>query len=264
MNNSLTSVNRASMWKTLAQSVQGTAHRQSGQACQDCCAARQIDLATETVLILVCSDGADSAALSQIGARLACDTIADVVTGELQRTRKLPVILLDRVMNWLRQVHKVLDTEAEWRHVDAQQLACTLLLAVVGQSGAAFGQVGEGAIVVWQDGQYRNVFWPPSDQQLVTHQLVTDPQFESFLAFTWRETPVDEVALLTGGLRELGADFRDPQAGEPFFGPLLQLLRKQAQPEALLGALCELLESPAVVERTDQDKTAILATRVAV
>jgi hypothetical protein len=264
MSNSLSSVNRASMWKTLAQSVQGTAHRQSGQACQDSCAARQIALENETVLVLVCSDGADSAALSQIGSRLACETIVDVVALELRSTRKLPVILLDRVMNWLRQVHKVLETEAEWRSVDAQQLACTLLIAVVGQSGAAFGQVGEGAIVVWQDGQYRNVFWPPSDQPIATHQLVTDPEFESFLAFTWRETSVDEVALLTGGLHALGVDFRDQQAGEPFFGPLFQSLRKQAQPEALLGALCELLESPAVVERTDKDKTAILATRAAV
>jgi len=250
------------MWKTLYQSVQGTSHQRGGQPCQDSCTAREVSLAGETVLVLACSDGAGSAELSAIGSRLACDTIAECVAGELRQCDALPKITAEQATGWFRQVHEAIAAAADARQVEPRQLACTLLFAVLGRSGAAFGQVGDGAIVVWQDAMYQNVFWPQSGEYVNTTNFITDPRFASFLDFTWRDAPVDEVAMFTDGLQMLGLDFRDKRAHGPFFGPMFERLRHEARPDELMGPLRAFLESPELAARTDDDKTLVLATRV--
>lgn len=251
------------MWKTVYQSVQGTSHQRSGQPCQDSCAVQEVSLAKETVLVLTCSDGAGSAEFSEIGSRLACDTIVELVTAELRLGDQLPAISADRAAGWLRQVHEALGAEADQREIDARQLACTLLFAVLGQSGAAFGQVGDGAMVAWRDRQYQTIFWPQSGEYVNTTNFITDPRFESFFEYTWRDAPEDEVALFTDGLQMLGLNYRDQQAHGPFFAPMFETLRKQAQPEHLIAPLRAFLDSPELADRTDDDKTLVLATRIA-
>ena len=118
-------------------------------------------------------------------------------------------------------------------------------------------------MVVWRDARYQNVFWPQSGEYVNTTNFITDPRFESFLEFTWRDAPEDEVALFTDGLQMLGLNFRDKQAHGPFFAPMFQSLQKQDKPEDLIGPLRAFLESPELAERTDDDKTLVLATRIA-
>jgi hypothetical protein len=251
------------MWKTLYRSVQGISHQRSGQPCQDNCAAREIELPGETVLVLACSDGAGSAEQSQVGSRLACDTLIDLVAAELRLAGAMSRIASEQALSWLGEVHKAIAAEADVRETDARQLACTLLFAVLGRSGAAFGQVGDGAIVVWQDGQYQPIFWPQSGEYVNTTNFITDPRYQTFLEFAWCDAPVDEVALFTDGLQMLGLDFRQRAAHGPFFSPMFEALRKQDRPEDLALPLQTFLESPELAERTDDDKTLVLATRVA-
>lgn len=251
------------MWKTLYQSVQGTSHQRSGQVCQDSSTARQLVLDDETVLLLACSDGAGSADYSQFGSALACQTFLDLMAGELRGSGRLYAVDHERASDWVRQVHQALLAEAARRGVDARQLACTLLFAAVGESGAAFGQIGDGAIVVWRDGQYQNLFWPQSGEYINTTNFVTDPRWPSNFEFAWHEQPIDEVALLTDGLQMVGMNFAQRQAHGPFFAPLFQSLRRQADAAELVGPMRAFLESPQLAERTDDDKTLVLATRLA-
>ncbi len=250
------------MWKTLYQSVQGTSHGRTGQPCQDSSTARELSLKNETVLILACSDGAGSAEHSEIGSRLACDRIVEVISGELQTQDALPTILAEQALGWTRQVHQALAAEADSREIPIRQLACTLLFAVVGQSGAAFGQIGDGAIVVWQDERYQNIFWPQSGEYVNTTYFVSDARFESCFEFAWCSGSIDELALFTDGLQMLGLNFQEKQAHGPFFAPMFETLRKQ-QPADLAVPMRTFLESPELAERTDDDKTLVLATRVA-
>jgi hypothetical protein len=253
------------MWKTLYQSVQGTSHVQSGQPCQDSCAAREIELdgRGESVLVLACSDGAGSAELSDVGSRVACQTLVDLVAAEVRGAGGLEPVNRERAREWFEQVHRSIGEQADLRDVPARQLACTLLCAVLGPTGAAFGQVGDGAIVVWEANEYHHVFWPQSGEYANTTNFVTDPRYPEHLQFAWRDGALDEVALLSDGLQMLGLDFAARRPHGPFFAPMFQALRATTDAAGLMGPLRTFLESPRLAERTDDDKTLILATRLA-
>jgi hypothetical protein len=250
------------MWKTLYQSVQGTSHLHTGQPCQDSSALRQVVLADETVLVLACSDGAGSAEFSEIGSRTACSTLVDLVSAETRLAGRLGTVGSDRAREWLAQVHRAIGVQADLRDADARQLACTLLFAVLSQRGAAFGQIGDGAMVVWRDNAYQTVFWPQSGEYVNTTNFVSDRRWESFFEFAWCDQPVDEVALFSDGLQMLALDYHQQQVHGPFFAPLFASLRKQPEPADLMEPMRAFLESPQLAERTDDDKTLILATRL--
>ena len=249
------------MWKILHQSVAGTSHQLAGLPCQDCCAARQIELASETVLILACSDGAGSAKFSEIGSKLACQTLVDRAAAQVQSSDGLDKVEPDPALGWVAAVHEALGVEAESRAVEPRELACTLLFALLGVRGAAFGQIGDGAIVQLGDNEYRNVFWPQSGEYINTTNFITNPNYRSVFEFTWCDAPVDEVALFTDGLQMVGLDFQKHEAHGPFFAPLFQSLRKQADAAELVEPMRAFLQSPQLAERTDDDKTLIMATR---
>ncbi len=250
------------MWKTLYQSVQGTSHVQSGQPCQDSCAARQLDVDGESVLVLACSDGAGSAEFSEVGSRVACQTLVDFVSAEVRTAGKLERVDRERALEWLEMVHRSIGEQADKRDVAARQLACTLLFAIVGGGGTAFGQVGDGAIVVGQQDEYQHVFWPQSGEYANTTNFVTDPRYPSYFEFEWRDAPPEEVALFSDGLQMLGLDFAARRPHGPFFAPMFQSLRAAPDASQLVEPMRAFLESPRLAERTDDDKTLILATRL--
>jgi hypothetical protein len=250
------------MWKTLCQSVPGTSHRRQQKPCQDYGTACSVPLPHERVLILACSDGAGSAEYSQLGARLACEAAVRTIAAALQATGGLPVTRTLEAAAWVRPVHEALAAAAAARQIDLRQMACTLLFAVLGERGAAFGQIGDGAIVAQLGGRFEHMHWPQAGQYFNTTFFVTDPNFEAHLECLWCSQPVDEVALFTDGLQSLALDFAARQAHGAFFAPMFAALRREPAFESLLAPLAAFLDSPAVTQRTDDDKTLILATRI--
>ena len=251
------------MWKTVYQSVQGTSHEQSGWPCQDSSSARQVDTGSETVLVLACSDGAGSAEFSQIGSQAACATLVDLVSAETRMMRHLGTVDRKRARAWVKQVHRAVGVQADLREVAARQLACTLLFAVLGEHGAAFGQIGDGAIVVHGDDDYRTEFWPQSGEYANTTNFVSDRRWDSHFEFAWHDEPVDEVALFSDGLQMLALDYTTRQVHAPFFAPLFASLREQPGAAQLQEPMRAFLDSPQLAERTDDDKTLMLASRCA-
>jgi hypothetical protein len=250
------------MWKTLFQSVQGSHHRRAGEACQDDCLASELQLGHETALVLVCADGSGSAKHGGVGARLACQTLSRLIVGELGSLDRLPKITREMARAWLRGVRQQLADEARSMEAEMRDLASTLLGAVMGETGAAFFQIGDGAIVIGRDASYEHIFWPRSGEYVNVTFFLTDARFDESLDFNWLDQRIDEVALLTDGLQRLAMDFRAGRAHGPFFAPMFALLRACPNPAELTDPLRELLQSPRVEERTDDDKTLVLATRL--
>jgi hypothetical protein len=249
------------MWKLVCQSVQGTSHQRSDLPCQDYCTAASVVLPEGAALVLVCADGAGSAEHSDVGSRVACETLLSTIGQWLHDQGVLPLVLESQATEWVRPVHEALVAEAERLEVEPRQLACTLLFAVLGAEGAAFGQIGDGAIVARRGDGYEHLLWPRAGEYANTTYFVTDPKFAENLECVWcTETP-GEVSLFTDGLQTLALDFNRRQAHGPFFEPMFRALGDVDAPELLLGPLVEFLRSPAVAERTDDDKTLILATR---
>jgi hypothetical protein len=250
------------MWKLLFQSVQGTAHERAGPPCQDSCLVRLRRSGQGPVLILACADGAGSASHADVGARLACRGIARLVLADLGDGLPVAQIERDTVLSWHERLRRDLQKEAERRQLEWHQLASTLLLAVVGEQAAAFSQIGDGAIVRADGDAYRTVFWPQNGEYANSTNFVTDEDFADNLAFELRPGPVDELALFTDGLQMLALNFADRTVHQPFFQPMFRKLRAADPGEGLPRALRQFLRSPAVNQRSDDDKTLLLATRL--
>jgi hypothetical protein len=250
------------MWKLLFQSVQGVGHRRTGEPCQDCCRVRLQQSRGETVLVLVCADGAGSATHAAVGARRTCAGIIQLVRADLREG--LPVAHIDRdtAQSWCLRQRRQLQVEADRLEIGLRELACTLLLAVVGETAAAFVQIGDGVMVVARDDSWEAVFWPQSGEYANTTNFITDPEWAEHLAFAHRPARLNELAVLTDGLQTLALSFAGRAVHGPFFRPMFQRLRCATPGEGLPRALRQFIDSEPVNARTDDDKTLILATRV--
>lgn len=250
------------MWKVLAKSVQGSSHKRVDSVCQDACQVADYLKEESAILVLTASDGAGSAEHSDVGSQLACQVVHRIVNERLQQSPELFAVSRDDAIGWYEQVRSELQQEADARAVPVRQLACTLLIAVVTDSGAAFCQVGDGAIVIRDQEGLRPVFWPQSGEYANTTNFVTSCRLEQDLMFEWHEGAIEELSLFTDGLQSLALNYATKQAHQPFFTPLLETLRKHPNPEELLGPMQAFLESKNVTDRTDDDLTLILATRI--
>lgn len=243
----------------------GTSHAATGTPCQDASAVARLACPDGEVLALAAADGAGSARLSHEGASLACAAILGEVRDALER-RPLRTITRDTVEAWFLGVHAAVADRAAALDATARDLACTLLLAVVGPDTAVFAQIGDGAIVVDapEPAEYAPTGWPQSGEYANMTFFATEPEALSRLDVTViRDRIVHEVALFSDGLQGLALRFEDRTAHAPFFRPMFAQLRGQTIDDApgLEPALRRFLDSPRVNARTDDDKTLVLATR---
>ena len=131
---------------------------------------------------------------------------------------------------------------------------------------AVFFQIGDGAIVVSRRqglGEYDWVFWPQHGEFANTTNFVTQRDAAHALEIEIRHGPIEEVALFTDGIQRLVLDLGAKTAHAPFFRPLFRWLAATKPPETgeTSPALVQYLASKQVCDRTDDDKTLILATR---
>lgn len=250
------------MWKVLAKSVQGSSHKRLQTVCQDACQTALHQVGGLPVLVLAASDGAGSAEHSDIGSQIACRAIQDRIAEKLRDQADFLPITQDEALSWYEYVRAEIQQEAEARSVPTRELACTLLVAVIGESGAAFCQIGDGAIVIRDQTELRPVFWPQSGEYANTTNFITSSRIDQDLMFEWYAAPIDDVSMFTDGLQSVALNYATRRAHQPFFAPLLDALRKQLDPVELLGPLQSFLESTNLTDRTDDDLTLILATRI--
>ena len=253
-------------WRYVYASVLGVAHRASGAECQDACAVRRLESPDgRPALALAAADGAGSAAEARAGAELACQTLLAECAGWLAQTpdaewtRAVAETLIERVRTALNQ-------RAAETGLPVREFACTLLGAVLADDHALFLQIGDGAIVIGTGGDYWPVFWPQAGEYANETYFATDAGAAARLEFAASVEPVAEIALLTDGLQPLALHYQTRQAHAPFFRPLFQRLRAASAPGCpadLQTALERFLDAPALNQRTHDDKTLILATRLA-
>jgi hypothetical protein len=250
------------MWNIVCGSAKGTSHIRTGQPCQDYCSALVTESSSGPTLIAACADGAGSAELAELGAKLAVDTFLQLATaalssGEMGTARPAP----ETLRGWAKMIRRRLESEAEAHNTPLRQLACTLLTAVVGTASACFSQVGDGLIVLDGPDGYEHVFWPESGEYANATHFLTDMDFEKHVQVDFRETVVHEVAILTDGLQMLAMDRAVGRIHRPFFTPMFASVRSAEDGDLLRRQLESFLNSDRVNQRTDDDKTLLLATR---
>jgi len=243
-------------WTALGESVSGTSHSAGTGPCQDAFRVRRFGPDGEWLAVAV-ADGAGSASYADAGATLACDEFVrriDLVPPDALFTRAgMDALFTD--------VRDALVAEAERLGVPPREVACTALLAVVGPASAVVAQVGDGAIILGDGDGHRVAFWPEPAEYANATDFLTDAQFADALRFEATAGPIVEVAVLSDGLQRLALDFEAKVPHAAFFRPLFDALRGAADPAALGPPFREFLNSPRVNERTDDDKTLVIAIR---
>jgi hypothetical protein len=251
-------------WLYAAASALGTSHEKLGSPCQDAHACDVLLSATgEPVLVAVVADGAGSASRSQEGARLACALVVDEVRALCDTGGSAGDFSRETVCDWLVRFQNEIGARASSEGLVPRDFACTLVAAVVGLDQAAFFQIGDGAMVVSDGDDYAWVFWPDTGEYENLTFFATDPHACEHLHFDLCERSIEEIALFSDGLQRLALHYQTRTAHGPFFRSLLAAVRAAGgeSPETLSAKLTSYLASPAVNERTDDDKTLILATR---
>lgn len=256
---------RSVKWKYIGASVRGTSHQEQSVACQDKHDYRCQEIGDHDVFWSVVADGAGSASLSETGAEVASYGVANKIERWLARHEgQVGLINEDVVTEWVQTAQTALVSIAAHKQRPVRDYACTILGIVCGTEQAVAFQIGDGAIVTATDADdYSIVFWPQTGEYANSTYFVTDTNALDHLQVKLLPYAPHKLALMTDGVHKLALHFASQTVHAPFFAPLFHRLKLEEPGHArsLNQQLEEFLDSKPVNQRTDDDKTLILALR---
>ena len=241
-------------WQVVAASKPGVNHRK-GHNEDAWLACSRLDRS----LILAIADGAGSARCASAASRLAVARARNLLA-----TDPLPSgePWHERLLTLLREVRSTLLWEAERGNGQAHDYATTLLLTVVTTGELATLQLGDGAVVVrHRDGLLERPLQPARGRHAGETVFVTsDGAMEAARTAVLPARELVGVALLTDGLEPVATSVATGAPHHPFFNPLFTFAGGDA-PVRRSRELGAFLDTPDLNERTQDDKTLILAVR---
>jgi Protein phosphatase 2C len=246
------------MWRAVGTYVRGTSHVRFDLPCQDYCAYERVVIGSSPSLVIAIADGAGSARLSQVGARATVDYLLRVIPADLSSVVDANE---DRAKHWLEGARANLEQTALDQECELQDLGCTILFAVLGQFASFFAQVGDGAWVAQCGGEYTVATWPSDGEYVNETTFLTSQNWSDSIKCRTLDD-VSAVAGFTDGLQRLALQLDTQTVYAPFFDPLFSVLRTAEDESALISPLIEFLSSERFAERTDDDKTLVLACRL--
>jgi len=252
-------------WKYGKASVAGTSHALLNTPCQDAHRFSIINLADEDILIAIASDGAGSATCSEIGAQTITEIFLSRAEQFITKNNGGQSITKDLFINWIQDARVNILEQAIEKGLSLKDFACTFFAAIVGANENYFVQIGDGAIVVSdrdEPDEYMWIFWPQKGMYFNTTNFVTDEDFIDNLQFEKSEKALRDIALFTDGIEGIALKYDKFEAYNPFFDALFKALRTKNNSENFDAEIAQFLSSEKVNERTDDDKTLIIASRL--
>lgn len=253
-------------WRIAHASAVGLAHINQNTECQDRFACQTVKTASEgEVLIAVVADGAGSTTDGQIGAEIACETFVEQIGGFLaMKDASVKSLSEDFGRRWISYFQQKIAERAEQNKKELRDYASTLVGACIGESSAAFYQIGDGGIVFSASGasaSYRFAIAPVESEYVNVTDFITDETAAERLRFELVEEPVEDLILFSDGIYAVAVNYQKGAPHEPFLMPMIAPLRNGNSANGLNEKLENFLSSPKINEKTDDDKTIILASR---
>jgi hypothetical protein len=212
------------------------------------------------VLLAFVADGAGSATRGGHAAEFLCPRAYELFSAALSSAQSGESVTEDLIRSVLAQLRDEVLLKADEAGDSAREWSCTFLGAICTEELSSFMQVGDGAIVFGRGDHLAPAFWPQSGEYAnQTTFLTSEGALES--ACIEITDPVDRVALFTDGLQNLALDLTARTAYVPFFAPLFKSLASTPSIESFEARLLQLLNSPKVNQRTNDDKTLVVAVR---
>jgi hypothetical protein len=251
-------------WEWVSASATGTSHLRINRGCDDSGACIFVSGKKESALVAVCSDGAGSAQQSSIGSRIIVRAFCRSVRSYLNGGGTLAGLSREIASDWLDDMRGRIEVISRSVELGPRDFAATLVGCIVGEGSAKVLHVGDGAAVYrtknseeWEVGS-----WPSHGEYASTTYFVTDDPEPTF-QLNEIEGSVSELALFTDGIEHLVLKFSARSAFPPFFNQMFSGFGSDGagKNRVLSRHLCSYLNSPSVCDRTDDDKTLLLARR---
>jgi hypothetical protein len=202
--------------------------------------------------------------MSEIGSQVTSFGVANKIERWLRRHEgQVSLINKDVVIEWITTAQNALVSISKSKERQVRDYACTVLGIVCGPKNAVAFQIGDGAIVAATDmDHYEAVCWPENGEYANSTYFITDSNALEHLQVKFLNTP-HKLALMTDGLHNLALHFATRSVHAPFFEPMFNRLmsEKQGFSELLTQQLKDFLDSKPVNQRTDDDKTLVLAVK---
>lgn len=247
-------------WRLVYASEVGTSHTQSNTPCQDSCWAQVDQLVNNDLLLTVfVSDGAGSAVKGGEGAELAIEAAAELIGKKVEQGEF--GLSDDLATEIIMAIRERIYAAADAAGLKARDFACTFLGLLSMANGTLVLQVGDGAVVVDCGTGLEVAVVPMSGEYANMTHFVTDEDAVSVLATKTYPDRALKVAAFTDGIQRLALNLATNTPHEPFFVPFFNGMAKATaeQEDQLQGLLVKFLGSQPVNERTDDDKTLVLA-----
>ena len=254
------------VWRIAAASAIGTSHIKMGLPCQDSVGVRLLDAIDGAVLVCVISDGAGSAAYAELGSRTAVNTSIQLISDFFETGGIVSEIEKEVAAGWLTEIQSAITKLAEEAGSTPREFACTLMIAIIATETATFIQVGDGAMVASSEEseEWYYVFWPQHGEFANSTNFVTSRDAAEVMDFENENRQIVDFAAFSDGIENLVLHSATRTVYAPFFnamlGPVQQLLNPGLD-SVLSDGLSKYLNSNSVCERTDDDKSLVLASR---
>jgi len=244
-------------WQVVAASVTGTSHEKRSQPCQDAHCWRVLP---NGVLVAAVADGAGSAALAEVGAKIAVEAVVETICQQdlqPESDDEWQVFLTAS----LQVARAAVEAEAATREVAARDLACTLITVVATPELIAVAQIGDGAAVAGDSaGSAIALTIPPWGEYINETIFLISPNAIETAQFKVMREPLRHLAVFSDGLQMLALKIPEGTPHGPFFAPLFRFSGTVKEDADAKEQLESFLRSPRVSERTDDDLTLLLAT----
>ncbi|TPQ49376.1 protein phosphatase 2C domain-containing protein [Prosthecomicrobium hirschii] len=249
-------------WCYVAASVVGLSHIRAGTRLQD---AKHCFVSSKTdgrpVFFAVVADGAGSAKFGGQGATIVCRTFASQARDALRGTSELPDD--ETIWSWLDIARDRIQLAAKKRELTARDFATTLVLVIASPDAIVTAHIGDGAIVARDrvSAQWNVMSEPHHGEYASTTYFVTDDP-QPAMRIGRHLNGFSAIAAFSDGIENLVLDSVTGAAYAGFFAPMAKPLDasiKTGRDCALSESLAAFLASDRLNERTDDDKTLIVA-----
>ena len=252
----------APSWRITGASVAGTAHAKVKRKCED--THRCLALPGGTVIVAA-ADGAGSASRGGDGARLAIDAAIHSLNDALSRSAE--TANEDGVRNTLADAlasaRSELEREADRHALLLREYSTTLILLFAGPALVTAAQIGDGGSVIrGSDGAVTALTQPGSEGYVNETTFLTSDDALSSVQFGAYNGSAAGFAVFTDGLQMLALQMPEGTPHQPFFTPLFEFAARVADESQAQKELIDFLRSPRITQRTDDDLTLVLGSRI--
>ena len=256
---------RRNYWRVAHTSVTGPAHVQADLPCQDYTCFLTMPRLSPDTLIAAAADGLGSAKNSAMGSRIVAQATCAHASHILWKNRPhhTDPNILESVLNQAVINARVsLEQAARKRRLPLHSLATTITLVIHTSQTLAAIQIGDGAAVVSADDETHYALLKPARGEYAnqTDAITTRRSIQnSQLTIAKPHRPLTSLALTTDGLLHVSMDAATLEPHSPFYSRLSAWLRNHQGPHHPNSQLAEMLSSPTISNRTNDDVSLLLA-----